>query len=197
MSSPHRARIAPVRAPLFRAWMPSLALACPGGSGAGHLSLMAGASGPPRRPQGPPQATASGPPQVGGAPKPPPAPRTVDPLSGRAPWDYEPVQKSLENVEEAELAPLSRFIESMGGAWMAIPIVLWCLATLGPILVMKCDIEVSAAVFWGLLIGIPYLLAEVWVYLDLQDRGGALWWLVVTLVPLAGLGLYFIVERQE
>lgn len=126
MSNLRKARPVPECIPTYHLGMLRLTPVCLLASGAPQVSLMAGTSGPPRRPEGPPQ--------VGSAK--PSAPRTVDPLSGRAPWDYEPVAKSLENVEEAELAPLSRFIESMGAGWAIVPGVLWLLAALVPIVIM-------------------------------------------------------------
>ncbi|HOS91837.1 MAG TPA: hypothetical protein PLD23_03285 [Armatimonadota bacterium] len=161
-----------------------------------HLSLMAGNPGPPPPPRGQPKATASGPPRAETAKPAAPAPRAVDPLSGRAPWDYEPVAKSLENVEEAELAPLSRFIEAMGAGWAIIPGVLWLLAALVPIIIMKFGIEASGVVFWGSMV-VPYLLVQVWAYLDIQDRGSPMWWLAVIFVVPVGIWLYFMIERQE
>jgi len=99
-------------------------------------------------------------------------------------------------VEEAELAPLSRFIEAMGAGWAIIPGVLWLLAALVPIIIMKFGIEASGVVFWGSMV-VPYLLVQVWAYLDIQDRGSPMWWLAVIFVVPVGIWLYFMIERQE
>lgn len=192
---PRQTHLPPWRSIAPRLWIPQLALTCPMATSTPRLSLMAGTP-PPRPPQGQPKATASGPPQVGTAKPAAPTPRAVDPLSGRAPWDYEPVAKSLENVEQADLAPLSRFIESMGAGWAIIPGVLWLLAALVPIIIMKFGVEASGVVFWGSMF-LPYLLVQVWAYLDIQDRGSPMWWLAITFVIPVGIWLYFIIERQE
>ena len=101
---------------------------------------------------------------------------------------------ALAQKEDAAL--ISRLIVGMGGLWVAIGWFCLLAKLLTPVIVFKFEVHVSALVFWSIPLGL-HLLEQVWVYLDISDRGAAKGWLAATALVPMGLGLYMVMERAD
>jgi len=95
-----------------------------------------------------------------------------------------------------DLALVSRLIMGMGGFWVAVGWFCLLVKLLAPVIIFKFEIHVSAAVFWGIPL-VLHLLEQVWVYLDISDRGSSKGWLACTLLVPIGLALYMMLERSD
>jgi hypothetical protein len=120
-----------------------------------------------------------------------------DPLADRRPWDYRPEDRPPELAREVEMGLASRIIMGLGGAWLVLGAVVSISTCLLPVIVFKCELDVSAAMNYGAIV-VCHLLTQVWLLIDILDRGSPRWWLAVSfLVPMVGLWLYILLERSD
>jgi hypothetical protein len=95
-----------------------------------------------------------------------------------------------------DLALASRIVVGMGGLWTALGAIIWLAEYITPIILYRCEVNVSTSTFYGIWIA-AHIVEQIWVLVDIIDRGSPRWWLAVSFILPVGIWLYVQIERSD